>query len=129
MSAKQKRFLSIISYVHTVTSSMRKKRFSKNSTPKLRVVKFYCERFDLSKISYSVAQATFGDLLCATLTTFEGKTFLHFPFSEPSIRQQTMQALLDRVVSCLVDIGSSIGVLTGHQTLQSGTILNRLRPP
>lgn len=60
-------------------------------------------QFELSEISFTVAQATFGGILFAAVTTFEGKMFLHFPFSEPAISQETMETLVDSVLSCLVD--------------------------
>ena len=61
-------------------------------------------QFELSEISLSVAQATFGGILFAAVTTFEGKMFLHFPFSQPAISQETMETLVERVLSCLVDV-------------------------
>lgn len=60
-------------------------------------------QLELSEMSFSVAQATFGGILCATVTTFEGKIFLHFPFSQPAISQETMEALVDSVLSYLVN--------------------------
>lgn len=63
-------------------------------------------QFELSEISFSVAQATFGGVFITAVTTFEGKMFLHFPFSEPVISQETIETLADSVLSCLVDVSS-----------------------
>ncbi len=64
-------------------------------------------QFELSEISFSVAQATFGGIFIGAVTTFEGKMFLHFPFSEPITSQETIETLADSVLSCLVDVSSS----------------------
>jgi hypothetical protein len=63
-------------------------------------------QFELLEFSGTIANAIFGGVLCAAVTIFEGKMFLHFPFSEPAISQETMETLADSVLSCLVDASS-----------------------
>ncbi|NEQ09932.1 MAG: alcohol acetyltransferase [Moorea sp. SIO4E2] len=60
-------------------------------------------QFELSEISFASGQAMFGGLVLAYVTTFEGKMFLHFPFSKPAISQETMETLVDSFLSYLVD--------------------------
>ena len=60
-------------------------------------------QFELSEISFLASQATFEGFVMATATTFEGKMFLHFPFSVPGTSQETMEIFVDSVLSCLVD--------------------------
>lgn len=59
--------------------------------------------FTLEEISFIPAQAAFGGILAAAVTTFEGKMLLNFMFSEPSISQDTMENLASTVVQYLVD--------------------------
>jgi NRPS condensation-like uncharacterized protein len=59
--------------------------------------------FTLEEISFIPAQAAFGGVLAAAVTTFEGKMILNFMFSEPSISRDTMENLANSLVSCLVD--------------------------
>lgn len=60
--------------------------------------------FHLEEISYYPAQAAFGGVFTAAVATFEGKMILNFIFSEPSISRETMETLVDSVVSCIVDV-------------------------
>lgn len=60
--------------------------------------------FALEEISFVLAQAVFGGFFAVAVTTFEGKMFLNFPFSEPAISQETMETLVDSFLSCLVDV-------------------------
>jgi NRPS condensation-like uncharacterized protein len=59
--------------------------------------------FQLEEISYYPAQAAFGGVFTAAVATFEGKMILNFIFSEPSISRETMETLVNSVVSCIVD--------------------------
>jgi len=60
-------------------------------------------QFELSQISFIPTQAAFGGVFSLAVTTFEGKMFLNFPFSEPALSQETMETLVDSFMSCLVD--------------------------
>lgn len=60
--------------------------------------------FKLEEISYVPAQAAFGGVFAAAVTTFEGKMQLNFMFSEPSISRDTMETLVNSVISCLVEV-------------------------
>jgi len=60
-------------------------------------------QFELSEISFVPAVAAFGGIFYLAATTFEGKMFLNFHFSEPALSQETMETLVDSFMSCLVD--------------------------
>jgi NRPS condensation-like uncharacterized protein len=59
--------------------------------------------FILEEISFIAAQAAFGGVLAAAVTTFEGKMVLNFMFSEPSISRDTAEKLADNMVACIVE--------------------------
>ncbi|HEY9674826.1 MAG TPA: condensation domain-containing protein [Waterburya sp.] len=63
--------------------------------------------FQLEEISYYPAQAAFGGVFTAAVATFEGKMTLNFIFSEPSISRETMETLVNSVLSCIVDVCNS----------------------
>ncbi len=60
--------------------------------------------FQLEEISYYPAQAALGGVFTAAVATFEGKMLLNFIFSEPSISRETMESLVDSVMSYIVDV-------------------------
>jgi NRPS condensation-like uncharacterized protein len=60
--------------------------------------------FQLEEISYYPAQAAFGGVFTAAVATFEGKMTLNFMFSEPSISRETMETLVNSVVSSIIDV-------------------------
>lgn len=60
--------------------------------------------FHLEDISYYPSQAAFGGVFSAAVATFEGKMNLNFLFSEPSISRETMETLVNSVVSYIVDV-------------------------
>ncbi|MEW6492674.1 MAG: hypothetical protein AB1589_09220, partial [Cyanobacteriota bacterium] len=62
--------------------------------------------FHLEEISYYPAQAAFGGVFTAAVATFEGKMLLNFIFSEPSTSRETMETLVNSVVSCIVDVST-----------------------
>ncbi len=59
--------------------------------------------FKLEEINFASAAAVTGGALLATVSTFAGKMFLNFIFSEPSISQKTMEQMANNTVICLVD--------------------------
>ena len=59
--------------------------------------------FKLEEISYVTGLAAIGGVLNAAVTTFEGKMTFNFMFSEPSISWETMEILVNSVISCLID--------------------------
>ncbi|WP_287276179.1 alcohol acetyltransferase [Okeania sp. SIO2G5] len=60
-------------------------------------------KFELSEISVVASQPTLRGCFFASVATFEGKMFLHFPFSVPLLSQETMEALVDNALSYLDD--------------------------
>jgi NRPS condensation-like uncharacterized protein len=63
--------------------------------------------FQLEEISYYPAKAAFGGIFTGAVATFEGKMVLNFIFSEPSISRETMETLVDSVMSCIVEVCDS----------------------
>lgn len=59
--------------------------------------------FELEEISYIAAQAAFGGVFGAAVTTFAGKMILNFMFSEPSLGRDTMESLVNNAILCLVE--------------------------
>ncbi len=54
--------------------------------------------FQLKEISYVPAQAVFGGVFAAAVSTFAGTMRLNFIFSEPAISHETMEILVDRTL-------------------------------
>lgn len=57
----------------------------------------------LSEISCLPAIASYGGLLFGIFSTFQGKMFLNFPFSKPSLSDETMADIVDNFISVLTD--------------------------
>ncbi len=60
--------------------------------------------FILEEISFVPAASLYVGVFSAAVATFEGKMLLNFFFSEPSISRDTMESLVDSVMSCLVKV-------------------------
>lgn len=60
-------------------------------------------QFELSEIRFVASPATFEGCFIGNVATFEGKMFLHFPFSLPAISQETMETVVDSALSYLDD--------------------------
>ncbi|NMG22441.1 phthiocerol/phthiodiolone dimycocerosyl transferase family protein [Brasilonema bromeliae] len=58
---------------------------------------------ELEEISFVPSIAAYGGVFYAAVTTFQGKIFLNFPFSEPAISLHTMENLINSAVSCIID--------------------------
>ncbi|MEA5551401.1 condensation domain-containing protein [Anabaena cylindrica UHCC 0172] len=59
--------------------------------------------FKLEEISFVPAQAAFGGVFGAAVTTFQGTMILNFMFSEPSLSKETIEILADDAISFIVD--------------------------
>jgi NRPS condensation-like uncharacterized protein len=59
--------------------------------------------FQLEEISFVPAQAVFGGVFSAAVTTFQGTMLLNFMFSEPSISIQRVEILANDVINYLVN--------------------------
>lgn len=59
--------------------------------------------FKLEEISFVPAQAAFGGVFSAALTTFQDTMILNFMFSEPSISKERIEILVNHTISCIVD--------------------------
>ncbi|MBK1988708.1 alcohol acetyltransferase [Sphaerospermopsis aphanizomenoides BCCUSP55] len=66
----------------------------------VKIPKFYGP-FELTEISFVPAQAIFGGVLSAAVTTFDNRMILNFMFSLPSNSQNLMEELADNVIACL----------------------------
>ena len=58
----------------------------------------------LEKISFIPAQAVFGGIFSAAVTTFQDTMILNFMFSEPSLSQEKIEILVDRTLSYIIDL-------------------------
>ncbi|KYC39974.1 hypothetical protein WA1_28865 [Scytonema hofmannii PCC 7110] len=63
------------------------------------------------QISFVPAQAVFGGIFSAAVTTFQGTMILNFYFSKPSISQKRIETLVDDVFSCLINACSKEKIL------------------
>jgi len=59
--------------------------------------------FQLEEISFVPAQAVFGGVFGAAVTTFQGTMILNFMFSEPSISKERIETLVNHAISYIVD--------------------------
>lgn len=59
--------------------------------------------FKLEEISFVASAAVSGPCLRATVSTFGGKMFLNFPFSVPTMNQDTIEEVADLAIAFLVD--------------------------
>jgi NRPS condensation-like uncharacterized protein len=58
----------------------------------------------LEEISFIPAQAVFGGIFSAAVTTFQDTMILNFMFSEPSLSQEKIEILVDRTLSYIIDL-------------------------
>lgn len=59
--------------------------------------------FKLEEISFIPAQAAFGGVFGAAVTTFQDIMILNFMFSEPSISKERMEILVNDAISYIID--------------------------
>ncbi len=59
--------------------------------------------YELESISFMPSMAAFGGIFAMAVTTFGGKMVMNFPFSEPSINQETMAVLTSNVMFCITE--------------------------
>ncbi|MCC5600915.1 phthiocerol/phthiodiolone dimycocerosyl transferase family protein [Nostoc favosum] len=67
--------------------------------------------FQLEEISFVPAQAVFGGVFGAAITTFQGTMILNFIFSEPSISKEKIETLVKDAISCIVDTCNTENIL------------------
>ena len=67
----------------------------------------------LKEIHFTAGMANFGGQLFCAVTTFRGKMFLNFPFSQPSLSPETMEILVDDALSYLIDAGQGNSIKFG----------------
>jgi NRPS condensation-like uncharacterized protein len=58
---------------------------------------------ELEEISFVPAQAVFGGVFGAAVTTFKDKMILNFMFSEPSISKERIEVLVDLAIFSIID--------------------------
>lgn len=61
-------------------------------------------QFELEEISFVPAQAAFGGVFAAAVSTFRGNMLLNFMFSQPSISNETVENLADDMISLIIDV-------------------------
>ncbi len=59
--------------------------------------------FELEDISYLGSNSLYAGLFATNVSTFQGKMLLNFVFSQPSISQDTMEALVNNAMSCMIE--------------------------
>jgi len=67
--------------------------------------------FKLEEISFVPAQAVFGGVFGAAITTFQGTMILNFMFSEPSISKEKIETLVKDAISGIVDACNTENIL------------------
>ncbi|MFW9263174.1 phthiocerol/phthiodiolone dimycocerosyl transferase family protein [Nostoc sp. CALU 546] len=60
--------------------------------------------FELEEISFAGSHALYAGVFIIHASTFQGKMLLNFVFSEPSISQNTMETLVNNVMSYILEI-------------------------
>ncbi|WP_414582234.1 phthiocerol/phthiodiolone dimycocerosyl transferase family protein [Scytonema sp. PCC 10023] len=70
---------------------------------KVNIPKVYGS-FELEEISYAGSNSLYAGIFATNASTFQGKMLLNFVFSQPSISQDTMETLVNNVVSCIIEV-------------------------
>jgi hypothetical protein len=70
---------------------------------KISIPKFYGE-FELEEISFAGSHALYAGVFVINAATFQGKMLLNFVFSQPAISQETMEVLVNELMSFIIDI-------------------------
>ncbi|MGF1675021.1 MAG: alcohol acetyltransferase [Rivularia sp. (in: cyanobacteria)] len=60
-------------------------------------------QLELEEISFVPAQAAFGGIFSAAVSTFREQMVLHFMFSQPSMSTETVTILVDEMIALLTD--------------------------
>ncbi|MBD6617878.1 alcohol acetyltransferase [Komarekiella sp. 'clone 1'] len=76
---------------------------SVSNAGKVNIPKIYGE-FELEEISFAGSHSLYAGMFITHASTFQGKMLLNFVFSEPSISQDTMEGLVNNVMSCIFDV-------------------------
>jgi Condensation domain len=76
---------------------------SVSNVGKINIPKHYGE-FELEEISFASSNNLYGGIFVIHASTFQGKMLLNFVFSQPSISQNTMEILVNNVMSYIFDI-------------------------
>ncbi|WP_414622604.1 phthiocerol/phthiodiolone dimycocerosyl transferase family protein [Calothrix sp. CCY 0018] len=61
-------------------------------------------QFELEEISFVAAQAAFGGIFAAAVSTFRGQMFLNFIFSQPSISTETVKTLASDMICVISEV-------------------------
>ncbi|MGJ5630795.1 phthiocerol/phthiodiolone dimycocerosyl transferase family protein [Nostoc sp. CALU 1950] len=76
---------------------------SVSNVGRVNIPKHYGE-FELEEISFAGSHALYAGVFIIHASTFQGKMLLNFVFSEPSISQNTMETLVNNVMSYILEI-------------------------
>ncbi len=76
---------------------------SVSNVGKVSIPKFYGE-FELEEISFAGSHALYAGVFTIHAATFQGKMLLNFVFSQPAIGQETMEALVNELMSLIIDM-------------------------
>ncbi len=78
---------------------------SVSNVGKVNIPKHYGE-FELEEISFLGSHALYAGVFVIHASTFQGKMLLNFVFSQPSISQNTMENLVNNVMSYILEISN-----------------------
>jgi hypothetical protein len=109
--------LSIFKEINQMTISQPKQAFSTvvvSNLGRLNIPKNY-GTLKLEEISFLFGQAACGGVPTLAVATWQGKMFLNFIFSEPSLSQKTIEILADDVVKNLRQAISGRGKICAKQ--------------
>ncbi|MEH2054475.1 phthiocerol/phthiodiolone dimycocerosyl transferase family protein [Nostoc sp.] len=100
-------FSRVLTFSHNVESLLKRPdevlaTISVSNVGRVNVPRVYGS-LEIEEISFIPSLAAYGGVFCATVTTFQGKIFWNFPFSEPAISLHTMEKLVNSTVSCIID--------------------------
>lgn len=97
----------ILAYTHNVESLLGRPNevlgtVSVSNVGRVNIPRVYGS-LELEEISFVPSIAAYGGVFYAAITTFQGKIFWNFPFSEPAISLHTIENLVNSAVSYIVD--------------------------
>jgi NRPS condensation-like uncharacterized protein len=76
---------------------------SVSNAGRVNIPKVYGE-FELEEISFLGSHALYAGMFITHVSTFQGKMLLNFVFSEPSISRNTMEGIVNQLISYISHI-------------------------
>lgn len=79
---------------------------------KVNIPKSYGE-LELEEISFAGSHSLYAGMFVIHVATFQGKMLLNFVFSQPSISHETMEDMVNQVVSYILNLSSNTAKIRG----------------